>query len=215
MDAAFGSSPTLPAGSLAGELSLASHVSHPARICFETRREPFEPIRVALCCRNARRGARSQVSNSTLIVLASRIGHDIWTSLAGSSRHLASFDRRKCAVRSGPAGTGQQCPEGWTLYHLPGPLLQGTNVGSADDANYDWVDQFDTFRLGKNIPIATGTNSDSLLALQPSLGSWVVLRVPYPLGFYSRGLDGPTDDPNTRWKAADVVHVRSDSGLAY
>jgi hypothetical protein len=123
----------------------------------------------------------------------------VWTSLAGSG-HLASFDRRKCAVRSGPTATGQQCPEGWTLYHLPGPLLKGTEVGSADYPYYNWIDRFDTFGLGKNIPMATGTNSDSLLVLQPDTGKWVVLRVPYPLGFYSRGLDGRIDDPKAGWK---------------
>ena len=106
----------------------------------------------------------------------------VWTSLAGSG-DLASFDRRKCAVRSGPTATGQQCPEGWTVYHLPGPLLKGTDVGSADYPYYNWVDRFDTFGLGKNIPMATGTNSDSLLVLQPDTAKWVVLRVPYPAGF--------------------------------
>jgi len=123
----------------------------------------------------------------------------VWTSLAGSG-HLASFDRRKCAVRSGPTATGQQCPEGWTLYRLPGPLLKGTDVGSADYPYYNWVDRFDTLGLGKNIPMATGTNSDSILVLQPDTGKWIVLRVPYPLGFYSRGLDGRIDDPKIGWK---------------
>ena len=28
----------------------------------------------------------------------------------------------------------------------------------------------------------------------------VVLRVPYPLGFYTRGLDGRIDDPDAGWK---------------
>jgi hypothetical protein len=123
----------------------------------------------------------------------------VWTSLAGSG-HLASFDRRKCAVLSGPNATGQHCPEGWTMYRLPGPLLKGTDVGSADYPYYNWVDRFDTFGLGKNIPIATGTNSDSLLVLQPDTKKWTVLRVPYPLGFYSRGLDGRIDDPKAGWK---------------
>jgi hypothetical protein len=49
------------------------------------------------------------------------------------------------------------------------------------------------------VPLANGTNSDSLLALQPD-GRWVVLRVPYPLGFFSRGMDGRIDDPNGGWK---------------
>jgi len=28
----------------------------------------------------------------------------------------------------------------------------------------------------------------------------VVLRVPYPLGFYTRGMDGRIDDPEGGWK---------------
>ena len=29
---------------------------------------------------------------------------------------------------------------------------------------------------------------------------WVVLRVPYPMGFYAKWLDGRIDDPNAGWK---------------
>ena len=28
----------------------------------------------------------------------------------------------------------------------------------------------------------------------------VMLRVPYPMGFYAKGLDGRIDDPNGGWK---------------
>jgi hypothetical protein len=127
----------------------------------------------------------------------------IWTALSSGS-HLASFDRRKCAVLNGPTATGQHCPEGWTLYPSPGPQMQGTDIsGSADFAYYNWVDQFDTLGLGANIPIMNGSGSDSLLALQPD-GRFVVLRVPYPLGFYSRGLDGRIDDADAGWKGRGV-----------
>ena len=34
----------------------------------------------------------------------------------------------------------------------------------------------------------------------PDTGEWMVLRVPYPLGFFSRGLDGRIDDPDAGWK---------------
>ena len=57
---------------------------------------------------------------------------------------------------------------------------------------------------GQNVPIANGSNSDSLLALDPDTGEWVVLRVPYPQGFHSRGLDGRIDDPNGGWKGRGV-----------
>jgi hypothetical protein len=124
----------------------------------------------------------------------------IWTALAGSG-HLASFDRRKCAVTNGPAAmTGQHCPEGWTLYRTPGPSFKGTTDAIAVDMHYyNFVDRFNTLGLGPNVPVANGTNSDSLLALLPD-GRWVVMRVPYPLGFFSRGMDGRIDDPNGGWK---------------
>jgi hypothetical protein len=54
--------------------------------------------------------------------------------------------------------------------------------------------------LGANVPIATGTDSDSLLAFMPDTHKWVVLRVPYPLGFYTRNLTGRIDDANAGWK---------------
>ncbi len=122
----------------------------------------------------------------------------VWVSLA--SGHLASFDRRKCAGRlNGPNATGRQCPEGWMLYRLPGPQFAGvSDAGSAESSYYTWVDQFDTLGLGKDVPIATGNNSDSLLALVD--GSFVVLRVPYPMGFFAKGMDGRIDDPEGGWK---------------
>jgi hypothetical protein len=123
----------------------------------------------------------------------------IWTVLA--SGHFASFDRRKCkGPLNGPKATGQQCPEGWTLYRVPGPSLKGVDSVPADSNYYDWVDQFDTFGLGKNVPIATGNGSDSLIALLPDTGKFVVLRVPYPMGFYAKSMDGRIDDTKTGWK---------------
>ena len=127
----------------------------------------------------------------------------LWTALAGSS-HFASFDRSKCKVLNGPTTLdGRHCDEGWTFYRMPGVSYKGTNVGT-DFHYYNWVDQFNTLGLGENVPIATGSNSDSLLALQPATGEWVVLRVPYPQGFHSRGLDGRIDDPNAGWKGRGV-----------
>jgi hypothetical protein len=121
-----------------------------------------------------------------------------WMALA--SGHLASFDRRKCkGPLNGPNATGQHCPEGWTLYPEPLPQLKGvTDSGSAEASYYTWVDQFDTLGLGKNVPIETGNASEGLLALKD--GKWVVLRVPYPSGFYTKWLDGRIDDATAGWK---------------
>jgi hypothetical protein len=125
----------------------------------------------------------------------------IWTNLSGSS-HLASFDRRKCkGPLNGPTATGQQCPEGWTLYPLPGPQFQGVKEsGSAGSTYYVWVDQFNTFGLGENVPIAMGNGSDALYALLPGTGKFVTLRVPYPMSFFVKAIDGRIDDPNGGWK---------------
>jgi hypothetical protein len=121
----------------------------------------------------------------------------VWTVLA--SGHFASFDRRKCKVVNGPTATGQHCPEGWSFYPFPTPQFQGvTDEGSAEASYYDWVDQFDTFGLGANVPIATGNGEDALLALVN--GRFVTLRVPYPIGFFAKGLDGRIDNPKTGWK---------------
>jgi hypothetical protein len=121
-----------------------------------------------------------------------------WVALA--SGHMASFDRRKCkGPLNGPTATGQHCPEGWTLYPEPLPQLKGvTDSGSAEASYYTWVDQFDAFGLGKNVPIDTGNASEGLLALKD--GKWVVLRVPYPTGYYTKWMDGRIDDPNAGWK---------------
>jgi hypothetical protein len=126
----------------------------------------------------------------------------VWVALG--SGHLASFDRRKCkGPLNGPNAIGQHCPEGWTLYPTPGPNFQNVKEsGSADSHYYDWVDQFDTLGLGKNTPIVTGNSSDSLLALVN--GKFVVLRVPYPLGFFAKGMDGRIDDPRAGWKGKGV-----------
>ena len=56
--------------------------------------------------------------------------------------------------------------------------------------------------LGNDVPISTGNENDALLALVD--GKWVVLRVPYPLSFYAKGLDGRIDDPNGGWKGRGV-----------
>jgi hypothetical protein len=123
----------------------------------------------------------------------------VWTALAASS-HLASFDRRKCKAITGPRKVdGSECTEGWTLYQTTGPKLKGTNI-PADFHYYNWVDQHNVLGLGANKPIANGSNSDSLLVLDPQTRQWTTLRVPYPLGFYSRGLDGRIDSPNGGWK---------------
>jgi hypothetical protein len=126
----------------------------------------------------------------------------VWMPLA--SGHFASFDRRKCeGPLNGSQATGKQCPEGWTLYPFPGPKLQNdSGSGSAEASYYAWVDQFNTLGLGADVPIATGNGAEGLLALVD--GKFVTLRVPYPLGFYIKGMDGRIDDPASGWKGRGI-----------
>ena len=129
----------------------------------------------------------------------------IWTALSASGQ-MASFDRSKCKTTSkGPeAHTGRVCAEGWKIYPLPATYYKGTKT-LADYYYYNFVDQFNTFGLGEDIPVATGTGSDSLIAVIPSTGKTVMMRVPYPMGaFHPRGMDGRVDDPKTGWKGKGV-----------
>ncbi len=125
-----------------------------------------------------------------------------WVALA--SGHLASFDRNKCqGALNGPQATGQHCPEGWTFYTEPLPQMKGLDLpGSAEASYYTWVDQYSTLGLGNNIPINTGNESEGLLVLKD--GEWIVLRVPYPLGFYTKWMDGRIDDPEAGWKGRGI-----------
>jgi hypothetical protein len=127
----------------------------------------------------------------------------VWTALG--SGHLASFDRKKCKGKlSGPdAATGKVCPEGWTLYKFPGPQFRDVkDDGSANYAYYVWVDRYNTLGLGANVPIAETNGGESLLALVD--GKFVDIRIPYPLGFFSKNVDGRIDDPKTGWKGRAV-----------
>src|SRR6266705_3996779 len=124
----------------------------------------------------------------------------MWVPLA--SGHMASFDRKKCkGPLNGPTvANGRHCPEGWTLYPFPGPQFENIKdePGAVQSSYQMFVDQFDTFGLGKNVPMATGNMSDSIEALVD--GTFVSLRVPYPMGFHAKGLDGRIDDHNGGWK---------------
>ena len=131
----------------------------------------------------------------------------VWVSMA--SGHLGSFDRRKCKVTNGPAAaTGTHCPEGWAFHQYPGPGFQGIGENSAESSYYTWVDQHNTFGLGENVPMSTGNLNDGLVALKD--GKMIVLRVPYPLGFYAKGFDGRIDDPNAGWKGRGLWTTSGD-----
>ena len=63
----------------------------------------------------------------------------VWTALPAAAISPAST-ARKCKVLNGPTATGQHCPEGWTIYPVPGPVFKGTEAKS-DWYYLNWVDR--------------------------------------------------------------------------
>ncbi len=121
----------------------------------------------------------------------------IWVSLG--SGHLGEFDRSKCSgPLNGPTATGDHCPEGWTFHRFPGPGFDELPEFSVESSYYTWVDQRNASGLGANTPIATGNLFDGLHALVD--GEFLTMRIPYPLGFYTKGFEGRIDDPDAGWK---------------
>ena len=131
----------------------------------------------------------------------------VWVSLG--SGHMGSFDRRKCkGPLNGPKATGDHCPEGWSFHQYPGPGFRGIGENSAESSYYSWVDQHNTFGLGNDVPMSTGNLNDGLIAYAD--GRMVVLRVPYPIGFYAKGFDGRIDDPKAGWKGRGLWAANGD-----
>jgi hypothetical protein len=52
------------------------------------------------------------------------------------------------------------------------------------------------------VPIASTNGGEQLLALVN--GEFVRLRVPYPMGFFTKNVDGRIDDANAGWKGRAV-----------
>jgi hypothetical protein len=125
----------------------------------------------------------------------------VWTSLG--SGHLGEFDRRKCkGPLNGPEATGNHCPEGWTLHDLPGPGFADLPEFSVESSYYTWVDQHNSLGLGEDVPMATGNLFDGVHALVDD--EFVTLRIPYPMGFYTKGFEGRIDDANAGWKGRGI-----------
>ncbi len=121
----------------------------------------------------------------------------VWVSLG--SGHLGEFDRSKCeGPLNGPTATGDHCPEGWTFHRYPGPGFPELPEFSVESSYYSWVDQRNSLGLGDNVPMSTANLFDGVHALVD--GEFITMRIPYPLGFYSKGFDGRIDDPNAGWK---------------
>jgi hypothetical protein len=131
----------------------------------------------------------------------------LWGS--GSNGSLISFDRRKCkGPLNGPTATGEHCPEGFAFHRYPGPGFEGFESDSAEASYYTWVDHHNTVGLGENVPISTANLNDGFVAYKD--GKMIMLRIPYPIGFFAKGLDGRIDDPNAGWKGRGLWSTSGD-----
>jgi len=137
------------------------------------------------------------------------IGKDGVLYGSGSAGHLIAFDRRKCKEPlNGPNATGDHCPEGFTLHRYPGPGFEGFEQYSAEASYYTWVDHHNAVGLGENVPISTANLQDGFVALKD--GKMILMRVPYPMGYYAKGLDARIDDPNAGWKGRGLWSASGD-----
>jgi hypothetical protein len=150
-----------------------------------------------------------QVPKEAIGLRGGDIGKDgkLWGS--GSAGHLIEFDRSKCkGPLNGPNATGNHCPEGWTLHKYPGPGFDDVPNSSAEASYYTWVDHHNTVGLGENVPISTANLQDGFVGFKD--GRMILMRVPYPMGFYAKGLDGRIDDPNAGWKGRGLWSASGD-----
>ena len=131
----------------------------------------------------------------------------LWGS--GSSGHLVSFDRAQVqGPAQRPERDRQPLPGGLRVPSLSGPRLRGPRQNSAEASYYTWVDQHNTVGLGENMPISTANLNDGFVALKD--GKMVLMRMPYPMGFYAKGFDGRIDDPNAGWKGRGLWTTNGD-----
>ena len=124
----------------------------------------------------------------------------VWQDWRGSG-HFASFDRSVCTVTNGPEATGQSCSEGWSFYRMDKPTYANTEMPINSDESYlTQIDHHDVLGFGPETPVYGVVNTDSLEVFVPETQEFVTLRVPYPMGFFSRSSVGRIDDPSTGWK---------------
>ena len=56
--------------------------------------------------------------------------------------------------------------------------------------------------------MSTANLGDGFVALKD--GKMISIRIPYPLSFYAKGLDGRIDDPNAGWKGRGLWSTNGD-----
>src|SRR4029077_10944917 len=74
------------------------------------------------------------------------------------------------------------------------------SIYKASESYLSHIDEYDVLGLGPDSPMYGSVNTDSLELLSSKTKQFVTLRVPYPLGFFTRAGTARVDDPSTGWK---------------
>ena len=137
------------------------------------------------------------------------IGADgvLWGS--GSAGHLIAFDRRKCKARSTgrtrPAITVRKASRCTSIR-----ARASTTPAIAARRRATTPGSIITTRSASatNVPISTANLQDGFVGFKD--GKMILMRVPYPMGFYAKGLDARIDDPNAGWKGRGLWSASGD-----
>ena len=119
---------------------------------------------------------------------------DSWRASIAASARVRSTGRRPPASTVPKAGRSIRCRDRTTRAR--------STPASADSAYYNFVDRFDMLGLGKDIPLATGNESEGAARA----GGREVHDLPRALsdGLLRKGIDGRIDDAKAGWKGKGI-----------
>ena len=124
----------------------------------------------------------------------------VWTVL--SSGHTRHRSPQVQGAAQWAGGDRPALPGGLVTLCAAGPELQGSRGFS--ERGHRLLRLRRPIRMlgvGKNVPLATGNGSEGLLALVD--GKFLKFRVPYPMGFYAKGMDGRSTTPRSDGKGKE------------
>ena len=127
-----------------------------------------------------------------------------WASL--SSGHLASFDRRQCkGPLNGPDRDRQALPRGLDALSIPRTAIRDRDGRRAPPRRAITAGSTSTTSSGSAGTCRSRPAMPTSRCSRSSTGSWINLRVPYPLGFYAKWMDARIDDRGGRVERQGAV----------
>src|SRR6202021_1138264 len=145
-------------------------------------------------------GKDMRIGQGFYAVMPSPVDGTVWGTLQATGPAQPGAALR---INPGPSPPETALSE---IYNVPLPGF-GPRGGDIDSKGVVWVSlasghlgSFDRRKCKGplNGPTATGNLNDGLIAYAD--GKMITMKVPYPTGFYAKGLDGRIDDPKAGWK---------------